>query len=521
MTRQLGWWASLGSLALMAAGLPAGADGSAGSIGAEPPLGAIVPTVGLPDPMLSDEGLADADPMGQVTSVAQLGDVRPSDWAFQALQTLVERYGIIAGYPDGKFRGNQAMTRNEFAAALAAVFIFVEDRVLLNPSDGTARNDLATVRRLQTAYGSAAAELRKRMTNLEQRNAQLETDNFAATTKMNVQSLQILSDGTGSASRLIFRTRLNLVTSFAGRDRLVTQIQAGNNEGDAVTIAQTRRDQLNLLGTNGIIVDGGGVDGVGIARSLQVRKLYYLFEPLPNLQVAVGTALPPSDFIDRNILANQSGVNFVSSFFSNNPLIIQNQIDRPGGAGAAVIWQVQDKLTLRALYAGADASNPRQGLFADRKQASLEAEYVLENQLTLKLQYTNAVINGSSINAGAINAEWALNRQFGVFGRYGIGTYRGFNNALGRDLSLDPKTWALGFAVRNFLIPGSKAGFAFGQPFIDKTLNGATQTNFEGYFGLALNDHINFIPSFMAVSNPNNRRAATVFQWALRMVFEF
>ncbi|MBD1846653.1 porin, partial [Cyanobacteria bacterium FACHB-63] len=41
-----------------------------------------------------------ANAIGQVTSVSQLSDVRPTDWAFQALQSLVERYGCIAGYPD-------------------------------------------------------------------------------------------------------------------------------------------------------------------------------------------------------------------------------------------------------------------------------------------------------------------------------------------------------------------------------------------------------------------------------------
>ncbi|MHC5598642.1 MAG: S-layer homology domain-containing protein, partial [Nostoc sp.] len=37
----------------------------------------------------------------QVTSVSQFSDVQPTDWAFQALQSLVERYGCIAGYPNG------------------------------------------------------------------------------------------------------------------------------------------------------------------------------------------------------------------------------------------------------------------------------------------------------------------------------------------------------------------------------------------------------------------------------------
>jgi hypothetical protein len=49
--------------------------------------------------------------LAQVTSVSQLSDVQPTDWAFQALQSLVERYGCIAGYPDGTYRGNRALTR--------------------------------------------------------------------------------------------------------------------------------------------------------------------------------------------------------------------------------------------------------------------------------------------------------------------------------------------------------------------------------------------------------------------------
>src|ERR671932_971781 len=45
------------------------------------------------------------DSMSQVTNVTQLRDVSPGDWAFEALRSLVERYGCIAGYPDGTYRG--------------------------------------------------------------------------------------------------------------------------------------------------------------------------------------------------------------------------------------------------------------------------------------------------------------------------------------------------------------------------------------------------------------------------------
>ncbi|WP_237395441.1 iron uptake porin, partial [Okeania sp. KiyG1] len=75
------------------------------------------------------------DPMGQVTSVSQLSDVQPTDWAFQALQSLVERYGCIAGYPDGTFKGNRAMTRYEFAAGLNACLDRITELVAAATAD--------------------------------------------------------------------------------------------------------------------------------------------------------------------------------------------------------------------------------------------------------------------------------------------------------------------------------------------------------------------------------------------------
>ena len=56
----------------------------------------------------------------QVTSISQFSDVKPTDWAYQALSNLVDRYGCVAGYPSGTFKGGQAMTRYEAAALLNA-----------------------------------------------------------------------------------------------------------------------------------------------------------------------------------------------------------------------------------------------------------------------------------------------------------------------------------------------------------------------------------------------------------------
>ena len=42
----------------------------------------------------------------QVNSINQFSDLRPTDWAYQALSNLVERNDCGTDYPDGKFRGN-------------------------------------------------------------------------------------------------------------------------------------------------------------------------------------------------------------------------------------------------------------------------------------------------------------------------------------------------------------------------------------------------------------------------------
>ncbi len=56
----------------------------------------------------------------QITSVSQLDDVKSSDKHFAALKSLVEKYGVVAGFPDGTFRGNSPLTREQFFALLNA-----------------------------------------------------------------------------------------------------------------------------------------------------------------------------------------------------------------------------------------------------------------------------------------------------------------------------------------------------------------------------------------------------------------
>ncbi len=145
----------------------------------------------------SSEGAASGETEGQVTSVSQLSDVRPTDWAFQALQSLVERYGCIAGYPDGTFRGNRAMTRYEFAAGLNACLDKVSELIRGGTGNFATKDDLAALQRLQEEFAAELATLRGRVDALEARTSELEANQFSTTTKLTGEAIFALSDDFG------------------------------------------------------------------------------------------------------------------------------------------------------------------------------------------------------------------------------------------------------------------------------------------------------------------------------------
>ncbi|NJM20416.1 MAG: iron uptake porin [Richelia sp. SM1_7_0] len=461
--------------------------------------------------------------LAQQISVDELSDVKPTDWAYQALKSLIEKYGVITGLPDGTFKGERALSRDEFAAGLAATLYQVEETIATAITDKYIEQDRITLRRLQKEFGEALQELRTRLDDIESRSSQLQANQFSTTTKLQGQQIVAVTDGRNANFSAVSRTRLTFSTSFSQKDLLVTQLESGNNGGDAVGLAQ--KEDLNLLGSNGTFANAGGLDFTDVEDDVKLRRLYYTLRPSTDLAVTVGTKMSPRDFIDSNRYANNEAADFSSGIFLNNPLIVQNKIDRNGGAGAAVVWKPQNsKLTFRSLYIAGDANSNSDdnGFFGDPRQASAELEYILSDKLTVKLQYTNAEIDDTDINAYGLNAEYVLNRNTGIFGRLGIGNYQGFNTATGQDLDLNPVSWTLGVGLRNIGIPGTIAGVAIGQPFVSDGLGNATQTNFETFYNLQLSDNISVTPIISLVINPDNdSNQGTIWQTTFRTVFSF
>ncbi|MEI6111878.1 MAG: iron uptake porin, partial [Cyanobium sp. ELA712] len=125
----------------------------------------------------------------QVPSITQFSDVKPTDWAYQALSNLVDRYGCVAGYPNGTFKGGQAMTRYEAAALLNACL----DRVTETTDE---------IKRLMREFENELAVLRGRVDGLEAKVGELHSTQFSTTTKLSGQATFVLGANTYSGSAI-------------------------------------------------------------------------------------------------------------------------------------------------------------------------------------------------------------------------------------------------------------------------------------------------------------------------------
>ena len=321
----------------------------------------------------------------QVTAVGQLSDVDPTDWAFQAIQSLVERYGCVAGYPNGTFRPSRAISRREAAALVNACLDNLSNRF-------ATKEDLDALKALQDEFAAELATLRGRVDGLEARVATVEAQQFSTTTKLQAEVVMaaqfgdfvsnsqntipipnaitntnqggLVSQGAlnplaalpanptligDSRPSAIARVRINFNTSFQGNDLLQTQFETGNGGLDFFSSIGLNSPVSNSVGgftgdpnpfpvapvvggtTPGNIrlgvslVDLGAVDYAGLSNSVILRRLAYSFKPIgQDVTVTVGTNIFPSDFIDSNSYANNSAQDFSSGFFINNPLIIAN-----------------------------------------------------------------------------------------------------------------------------------------------------------------------------------------------------
>ncbi|MBO9999092.1 MAG: carbohydrate porin [Cyanobacteria bacterium SID2] len=484
-------------------------------------------------------GRAEDQRQAQVTSVSQLSDVQPTDWAFQALQSLVERYGCIAGYPDSTYRGNTFMTRYEFAAGLNACLDQIVS--LIGGGESIDPADLATIRRLQEEFTAELAALRGRVDNLEARVDDLEANQFSTTTKLQGEVAFILADAWGgngisddedNNAQTVFynRGRLNFITSFTGRDRLTTRLQFGN-------VGNSFADEINT-NEGRFALDGDVNDNVIL------HRLHYAFPVNDDLQVTVmaniGAHLFYADTFNPGLDAGNSGQGALTRFAERNPIYNSGA----GGKGIGLRYQLADFLEFSAGYLARGANNPEEGAGLFNGNYSALGQLVVEPTDGLKfgLTYVHAydvsegrrfgfgatgtglgslspsalddasVLSESQLTTPVVSNSYGLEMSWQLSPKFRIGAWGGFTDATLVGLG-DAEIWnyALTLAFPDLLVPGSLGAITVGaEPYLGD-LNVPGQTDFEndvplhveGMYKLQLSDNIAVTPGIIWLVNPN------------------
>jgi hypothetical protein len=512
---------------------------------------------------------ADADPVqSQVTSVSQLSDVKPTDWAFQALQSLVERYGCIVGYPDKTYRGNRALSRYEFAAGVNACLDRINELLAAATADLVRKEDLVALQKLQEEFAAELAALRGRVDALEARTATLEKQQFSTTTKLTGEVIFTLTDTfgdratrngnngflTGANARnegsirddrtnAIFadRVRLALDTSFTGKDRLRTRLQARNITPFSGALTGTNQTRLGFDGNEG--------------NSILIDKLFYRFPIGQNLQIQLDAA--NDEFYDSLISTlspfDSSSLGAVSRFGRFNPIL---RINNPtvngtlsGATGVTFAYKFNKLLRLEGGYSGDNSSNDpsvKNGLFNGSYTAIGQLVFTPGN-FTLGVTYAHSYYPGNEVNlTGSTGSTFASNPfgavataadsvagavQYKFTPQLLVGGWATASFAHQRSNSNEATVlnWAAYLAFPDLLKKGSLGGILVGQPprVIDNDIaaredrKGGT-LHLEAFYRYRLTDNIAITPGFFVILDPeNNPRNDTQYVGVLRTTFSF
>lgn len=475
----------------------------------------------------------------RVTSVSQLSDVNPTDWAFQALQSLIERYNCMIGYPDLTYQGNRTLTRNEFATALATCLNQVNKLIAADKADLVNKEDLLALQQLQSEFAAELSDVQGRVDNLEAQTSQLKAQQFSTTTTLRGEAVFAIAGASGGNKaddsgepvdeNIVFsnRLRLSFNSSFTGKDRLIIQIQGRNipRFDDATGTSMTR---LGFEGDNDNRVD--------------LNTLQYLFRVGRQATVYINAKASSDDFADTvNPLLDSGGRGAISRFGRRNP--IYRQI---GSTGVGINYDLSKNLRLGLGYLADDADDPTSGIFNSSygaiAQLVVEPHKAFDLGLTYVYSYNNVNTGtGSELANDPFDrdAEDVTANSFGVEGSFKIspaftlGGWVGYTKAKAQDLPNEPEAdifnYAITLAFPDLGGEGNLAGIVFGQP--PKVISNDLGTSFtdldtslhlEVFYRYQATDNISITPGLLIITNPeHNNSNDTVYLGVVRTTIRF
>ncbi|MDB4677752.1 iron uptake porin [Synechococcus sp. AH-551-A21] len=496
----------------------------------------------------------------QVTSITQFSDVYPTDWSYQALSNLIERYGCVAGYPNGTYRGNRAMTRFEAAALLNACL----DRVTEVTDE---------LKRLMKEFEKELAILKGRVDGLEARVGELEATQFSTTTKLKgvatfvigansfggdakqgrdyfliqqessgqfgvvggfgARRSKVASEVSG-ATTFNYDLKLFLDTSFTGKDLLRTVLRSGNFENSA-------------FGGNGYV----GLDALEVAfqedsgpNSVGVNRLFYQFPLGSSFTATVGGLVRQDDMLAvwPSAYPTDTVLNFFT--YAGSPATYNLGL----GAGAGLSWESDDfSISANYLSTNGQLSNPGSSGFGVEdcdgaggiatdcagSNGTVQIAYAPENWgLAAAYNYTSKN-NGGALYGGngtpladdltssgnsssvGLSAWWSPEKAGwlpSISAGWGYNSITSERKEFFRTAST--QSWYVGLQWADAFMKGNTLGMAVGQPTFVTSWDNASSINdgsdfiadgnyaWEWWYQFQVTDNISVTPAIYYLSRP-------------------
>ncbi|MCP9883053.1 carbohydrate porin [Cyanobium sp. Alchichica 3B3-8F6] len=439
----------------------------------------------------------------QVTSVNQFSDVQPTDWAYQALSNLVEKYGCVAGYPNGTYKGGNAMTRFEAAALLNACL----DRVTEVTDE---------LQRLMDEFKTELAALTGRVDGLEKKVGKLEAQQFSTTTKLRGEASFIIgglpnnnattTDGARrNKTTFNYDYRLTFDTSYTGKDLLRGRLRSGN-------FTAPFGSSSNIFNLD---------KATNTNKDVVIDRLYYTFPVGNEVKLTAGALVRNTELLSFRPSVYNSGL---LDFFGLSGAT--GTYNKATGAGFGFQWKQKVKkgdpyATFDASYIAANGSNDSSiGAFTEDSGISVLTQLGFRGQnwgtaiayryggagsqvgrdgnmaSALSTLSTTTGQTSSSVSIGAFwqptDASWMPSISAGY----------GFSDVSGTVSSSIPnqgniQSWMVGFQWKDVFQKGNNAGFAFGQaPFASNATAERSSESFlwEFFYKYQVTDKISITP---------------------------
>ena len=507
----------------------------------------------------------------QVTSVNQFSDVQPTDWAYQALSNLVEKYGCVAGYPNGKFKGGNAMTRYEAAALLNACL----DRI----SEVTDE-----LQKLLNEFDSELTVLTSRVDGLESKVGQLQAQQFSTTTKLRGEVSFVIAGApnfnsnavtntaavaavpgtrtvsgvsvscpagttgcTGGTRATAARTakpnattfnydaRLAFDTSFSGKDLLRTRLRSGNFSslpfGSGSQVFKLDKAEQS--------------QGTGTSSNVWIDRLFYTFPVGDEIKLTAGALVRNTEILTFIPSAYKADI---LDFF--NLAGVSGTYNKATGAGFGFNWKQKvakgkpflvfdanyiaqssfDNSTIGAFDSDSGINFLTQfGVRGPNYGAAIAYRYGSANSALRDANLANSVVvSGKSLNGVSIagfweplDSGWVPSISAG-YGYYDGGT--GIANAAS-PTTITTQSWMVGLQWKDVLLKGNNAGFAFGQaPFSTDSGLGVSSSQsmmYEFFYKYQVSDNISVTPAIFWVNDYQRNAGSYTWGGVIQTTFRF